>query len=387
MKSKRIIIYLHPTSSTQVSWIMVDETSQVTQSVFNGDLSQFPTHTQDDEVIILVPTEQVLLTHVQLPKLPRQRLMQALPFALEEQLIDDVSELHFALGQYQTNTWPVAIVSQKKMAAWLNLCEELNVSPRAFLPSIFMLPYTDKIWTINTDENHCLVRCGPWDGFACEEVNVEMLLDLKLADEPDQQNIQVDRIHVPEKTLLEKAADASPFSNAINLLQGPYQPKLQTTQTKKIWIVTGYLALALVALGFFSQLVSLFILQKQANAIETAINTIYKKNFPNAKAIVAPRERMSEKLRALSGTATHNGLLVLLGQIGKAISEMKSVRITHLEFKDQQMTLEISTPTFASLDKFIALLNQEALVVKQQSAATAGAEVKATISIRQGAVT
>jgi general secretion pathway protein L len=385
MKHQRIIIYLHPTSSTQVSWLVIDEANQIIESVFNGDLTQFPTHTNADDIRIIVPTEHVLLHRVALPKLSRQRLLQALPFALEEQLIDDVSNLHFALGDYQADgTWPVAIVATQKMQEWSQLCKEINVIPRAFIPSIYLLPYSEKTWHINTDENHCLVRTEKYCGFACEKQNLDIMLDLTLAEDANKQDIQLQRTDKREQDLLEALAH-TPLDTPINILQGLHQPKAQSTQTKKIWILTGYLAIALIALGVFSNIVSFFILNTQANKLDTAINAIYKKNFPNAKSVIAPRERMTEKLRGSEGSLTKNSLLILLGQIGKALSETQGVRIQTLEFKEQLLKLTVVADAFANLDKLTSALTQQGLTVKQQNAETAGNQVKATITIRQGA--
>lgn len=383
MKAKRILIYLHPTPSTQVSWIILDENNQKLDAVYNGDLQTFPTETADYHSFVFVPTEHILLTHVELPKLSYSKLMQALPFALEEQLIQDVEELHFATGDYQSDgTWPVAVISKSKMQSWLTLCQEMNIAPRAFIPSIFLVPFVEGTWQINTDQEHCLVRTEHYAGFGCEKSNVNILIDFKLTEKIDTATPQFVNTHETEFHLLEKMAQQPTLPDHINLLQGAYQPKLQTTQTKKIWALTGYLALALIALGFFSQFVSYFILHREAANIELAINTIYKKHFPNAKSIVAPRERMNEKLHQVTGISNKQNLLILLGQIGKALSGNKNIKILHLEFREQQLTLEVSTQEFAALDRFTQSLSQQNLSVKQQNAATVGNEVKATLIIR-----
>lgn len=384
MSAKRILVYFHPTSSTQVSWVITDENNQKIKSVYNGDLNEFPSDTQDYRIVVFVPCEHILLTSVQLPKLSQQRLLQALPFALEEQLIQDVEELHFAIGPHQADaSWPVAVVAKNKMEAWLRLCEEIKISPSLFIPSIFLIPYAEKIWKINIDRNHCLIRTGRYDGFACEKPNLDILLDLRLNEESDKSAIHMERLERSELAWVEEASKQPAFPEEINLLQGEYQPKVQATQVKKLWALTGYLALALIALGFFSQIVSYFILHREAVKIETAINTIYKKNFPQAKSVVAPRERMNEKLHGLTGISNKQGLLLLLGQIGKALSETKNIRIQHLDFRDPQVTLEVTTNDFANLDQFTGSLKKENLDVKQQNAATEQNQVKATIIIHQ----
>src|ERR1700687_202408 len=71
------------------------------------------------EVIVIVPGEDVLLVHAKLPKMNRSRFLKVLPFALEEQLIDEVETLHFALAETQdTGDLAVAVVRQQKMQEW-----------------------------------------------------------------------------------------------------------------------------------------------------------------------------------------------------------------------------------------------------------------------------
>ncbi|MHB1946863.1 MAG: type II secretion system protein GspL [Gammaproteobacteria bacterium] len=382
MKQERILIYLHP-KGVRDSLVAFDVSNQIIRSGTNVDLTQL-SDIKDGEVYVIVPMEDVLLAQVALPKLSRQRMLQALPFALEDQLIDDVEELHFAIGEYQADgTLPVAIVSRQKMTAWLNTFLEQGIAPRAFIPAIFALPYIASHWQINTYEDHCLIRTGQFSGFACEQENLETLLELKLAEEPQRESLNLIRTHLSEQQLLENMADITNLKY-INLLQGTYQAKPQSTKIKKIWLLAGCLAAACLVLGFFDNLVAFFMLHNQHNKIETEINQIYQRNFPQAKAIVAPRARMEEKIRKLTGQAHQNNFLGLLGELGKSLSAAP-VRIQHMEFREQQLVLDVTASSFDNLDNFTRSLAQQGLSVKQQNAAAAGEQVKATLMIRAGA--
>lgn len=384
MKQERLFIYLHARDA-QASWIITDDTHKIIQSVADGDLNQL-TNTDDKDVYVIVPAQDVLLTQATLPKLSRQRLLQALPFALEEQLIDDVDTLHFAIGEQQSDgNLSVAIISRQKITAWLENLAALGIAPRALIPAIFLLPYMPSHWQINTDHHHCLVRTGKFSGFACELDNLEILLELKLNEEPEKGTLNLIRTHLSEQQLLERSTGEWLSSPWINLLQGSYQAKPPSTKTKKIWQYAAYLAIACVTIGFFNHLVSFFMLNRQANKIEAEINQIYMRNFPQAKSIVAPRERMEDKIRKLAGQAHKNNLLALLGELGKGLSEAPGIRIQNMDFREQQLTLEVTAATFDNLDAFTRSLSQQGLAVKQQNAATVGEQVKATLMIRAGA--
>lgn len=384
MMQKSMIIYLHSTNGSIASWISLDENNSILESVAEGDLNQLSV-AKDCDVYVVVPAQDVLLTQAELPKLTRQRLLQALPFALEEQLIDDVNDLHFAIGDYQADgTLPVAVVSKQKMTFWLNLLEQRGIAPQAFIPAIFALPVPEHDWQINTYDNQCVIRTGKMSGFACEQDNLETLLKLKLAELPENQVIDLVRTQFSYLELLEKLANTIQSLHFINLLQGVHQAKPQSTKIRKIWFAAGYILLACIALAFISNIFSFFILHHQANKLETEINQIYKRNFPQASSVVAPRERMAEKLRTVSGQASKNNIFAVLGKLGKSMTDSHGVRIQNLDFREQQLTLEVSAATFDNLDSFIRVLTQQGLTVKQQNAAAVGTQVKATLLIRAG---
>ena len=92
----KVIIYLNAADFNQSCWFM-------NGAHHVGDLASLTSAVVDKEVIVVVPARDVLLISAQLPKMNRSRLLQALPFALEEQLIDDVEDLHFAAGVEQAN--------------------------------------------------------------------------------------------------------------------------------------------------------------------------------------------------------------------------------------------------------------------------------------------
>ena len=65
-------------------------------------------------VCVLVPGTDVLLANPELPAKAGTKLQQIVPYALEEQLADDIDTLHFAVGKraQESPTTPVSVVSR-----------------------------------------------------------------------------------------------------------------------------------------------------------------------------------------------------------------------------------------------------------------------------------
>jgi len=111
----KIIVYLQAESDL-VSWAHLNEASMIQRTASNQTLDDIFSIAADKEIIVIVPAEDVLLTQVKMPKLTRHRLRQALPYALEEQVLGEVTDLHFAMGPYQPDeTVPVAIIDKQKI--------------------------------------------------------------------------------------------------------------------------------------------------------------------------------------------------------------------------------------------------------------------------------
>ncbi len=337
--------------------------------------------THEHEVIVIVPAQDVLLLQANLPKLNRQRLQQALPYTLEEQLIDDVSELHFATGEYQeNNTYPVAVVAQQKMETWLNTLKSADISPTIMIPSSLALPAEKDHWYIAMHGTSAIVRTGSFTGFACDKNNLQTLLELTLSESAIKPNIT----NLSEQQFLENIPNWIAANPVINLLQGNYQAKRKVTQIKKTWLLASYLVAAWLGVALFSNIISSIILHYQVSSAETAINQIYKRNFPQATAVVSPKEQMAKKLNQVSTAANNNHFLTLLGFVSHLLSPTMGVHLHNLEFRDNQLNLTVSATTFDNLDALTNALTQQGLIVKQQNAAIADARVNANLLISEG---
>ena len=377
---KRIAILLNPENSALADWVIVSEEGTTEQPVIQGELKNLAPTAKDAQVYVIVPAPDILLLQTQLPKLSRHKLQQALPFALEENLIDDVSQLHFATGPHQVDgLLPVAVVAKSKMQTWVEQMKTVGISPSAMISMTLALPLSEEAWQIYTYHDHKIIRTGKYSGFSADTALFDTMLDAI----PNKKNLEL----IPEmsnSTLLKTIADALPTLYFINLLQGSYPAKRKSSNTKNVWKYAGILASIWLALAFLSNLTSLFILQYQASSINSAISKIYYRNFPHASSTVAPRERMEQKLKEVTGAAQKNNFLSLLATVGNSLSHSTGIRLQNLDYRNGILTLDVSSAAFDNLDALTRDLNANGLTVKQQNSAITGTQVKATLLINAG---
>lgn len=368
-----------------------------------GDLSAqvFSSLPGMPEITLIVPADNLLLTQALLPNAGKSALRAALPFALENQLIDEVDSLHFALGPKNNNAaWPVAVTARKHMEAWNTLVRQTGGVATRIVPDIFTLPAPDTQWTICVHASRCFARTGSMQGFSCSLATAEQFLAAALRETdtrptaiewrflsehsdfipPDLQDIAVHKTFSPVAEWVASIPSVLAIHPFINLAQGDFQ--LTGTHFSARWKTAALLAGAACLAAFVSHAGLVFSLAQENASLKKNIYAIYHRHFPKAVSVMAPRLRMMEKLRTAGGG---QGVFVhLLAQTGNALSRMPSVQLAWLQYENHLLKAGVTAGSFGEIDTLMAKLSAEGMAVKQQNATTQGKQAKATLLIGAG---
>ena len=119
-----LVLRFNDTGTDRLEWVSVDQSGGQLGEVSRGDIAAAAAAAAGRKVIALVPAFSVLRIFAEIPVRAASKILQALPFAMEEQLAEDVEQLHFATGKRETDDrLPVAVVQRAKMDAWLEQAE------------------------------------------------------------------------------------------------------------------------------------------------------------------------------------------------------------------------------------------------------------------------
>lgn len=393
---EKLLIYIHGEESQTPSWVVSDGTHASRQTM-RGDPLELKKFALNRHVIVLVPGEDVVMLRAELPKMSHFRMLQALPFALEEQLIDEVDTLHFTpLKMPEASSFAIAIAAHERMQHWLALLKSWEIEPDILTPNFFALPFNDHC-SIKLYNQIAIIRFNPYFGLACDRQNLPLILTQqlpninKVAIENYTASSLFDNTNLPliisETTkqssdflidLLNGTPDLSPY----NLLHGDYAGKKTSSSTKQ---KVQRLAIALTVgwgfLLFIYPFVSHWMLANEAAQLNKKIAQVYYRQFPKAKSIVAPYERFTQKLRQANGADTHNGLLMLIGKIGDSIKQADGIKLNRLAFQNDQLNIDLTALSSENLSSFTKALSAHQVSFKQQNASIEGTKVNATIII------
>ena len=357
-------------------WLTMQD-GRIASEIKQGDLAAAAADIGGENVIAYIPGIDILLTRVALPTGRKSQLRNALPYALEENLIDDVDELHCALGpQLETGKFVAAVTRHDKINYWHQLLLSTGLHIQTLLPDFLLLPYTPQGWTIACEGNTAYVRTTAAEGFVCQ-INV---LPLFL-----QKELQTDEEHIPERitfygclpfddsimgdaitsqcelvqhppigsgNVIELLANNPLTVTSLNLLQGEYAPSSRIMQRLRPWYTSAILAGVLIMFGFIGSVAEYVSLQRQNADLEQQITQVFRQTFPDVKRIVNPASQMRSRVDELRGKGRASGpdFSQMLAKVAPVFAKSKGVTAQHLRYQMGQMEILLETPDLQSLE-------------------------------------
>lgn len=390
---------------TAVQWLRVDAAGTLS-GLATATLSEVATQAAGCEVIVLVPGPQVLLSGARVPSRNRQRIAEAIPFALEEHLIEDVDELHFAVGQRdEDDVVHVAVVDRGRMDGWLTRLGDAGLRPDVVVPDILAIPYTVGEWTLLIESDVSLLRTGLQSGYAFDTEILAAMLPAALADGADgqppqrlrvisctgEQPLEALGLAVPVETDPSPASALGLFARsydprgAINLLQGPYSRREQLGKMWRPWRPAAALLMVWLVIQIGVTVGEYVHLNKQSRVLARDIEQTFRKALPETKRIVNAKVQMQRAVDALrgGGDATQEGFMRLLEDIGPQLVTDSGLELQRLNYNDGQLDLAIIIGDLQRLDALKQRLAKNTPYSVDIQSATARADgVEARLQIK-----
>lgn len=379
-----------------IQWLITDEAG-LAQGPQESTLDEFAKNVRTSSITVIVPAREVLLLPINLPKMRSNKLLKAIPFALEERLADDIQDYHYVLPKIQEEKPYVAVISKAFMTHWVTAFEGLKLNINLMLPEQCCLPIAPFSCTLAVIDNEAIIRRQNLEAYGVDTSYLNFFLENLFKDTPPE-NIdyhifgeEQEKLHVSMavKTTQHDKKDYLHFLSQhahqapINLMQGDFRHTRQSGQLRRTWIISAAFIVIAVLAMFINHLVLYAKLDKQNNALNAQIDTLYKQNFPDSTSVVSPQFRMQEKLKKVLSGLSGNAFLDTSTRLAVSVDNTANITITNLHYTDGDMTLGLTANSFTDLKKFVDALNSQTLNVKQQSATIKKGIVAAVLEIKE----
>ena len=426
-----LFIRLAHEPQTSCQWLIADA-GRVVQQTVSGTLADAAREAPGRRVCVLVDAADVLLTQAEVPARAAGRLAQLVPYALEEQLADEIDSLHFALGRREGEAAriPVAVVARTLLDAWLAALRAAGIAPECLHPAS-LLPANPGQAVMLIDGDSVVVRpvgaqpltlpasalgaaldlaqpadairpatatrpagdAAPESGAAAalQAAHGLVLYAEEAAWQRHEQQIEAARGRfealqvrlLPEGPLALFAQSLSQPA-AINLLQGAYAPPSTLTGQWRQWRLAASLLAGLLLLHAAGAGAQLTMLRHTERTLDRSIGDTFRSAMPGEHSTLDARRRMEQRLQSMRSGADSTGLLGMLAAVARARQSSPQTELQALSYRDGSLELKLTAPGADALDQMNQQLRSNGWQADLTSANKSGGGYQGSIRIKPG---
>jgi general secretion pathway protein L len=413
-----LVIRLGADENTHASWIAVDDAGTRRTPPVMGPLDEAPKDIAGREVIVLVPAGETSTLTCDLPA-KGARLRAALPFALEEQVADEIENLHFAPGARRAGgELPVAVVAHDKMNAWLDRLQAAGIRPDrlvpedhglAFVPNTLSLLVAEDTMFFNngTDLEFVMQGVSPVDVLmaagilgerglteAAAEGSRHLLVYCEPTDEQRfaddwsrlRQHLDSVDINLLPDGVLPRLAVTVASGAGVNLLQGRYGESTDVAAMFRPWRYVAMLLVGLGVLGLAGKAIDYLRLTSEEAALKERFTAEYRKIRPDdTREVMDPLGTVTSIRRSFGAPGSAPAVfLPTLQQLAAAMQENRDAEIQAISYRAGVIDVRLTAPDVATLDRIEKSVSQSSrFTASIQSTDRIGDRVNSRIQIRE----
>ncbi len=348
-------------ASTVVAYFALDAAGRIER----GD-APFPLLPKASRVELVFDCADVFAAEIDAPRLAGAKLQQALPNLLEDRLLTEAADCHFAVGvRAENGKLPVAVIHRALLTRALDVLAESGLKPRAAYADLYTVPPpADNTLAVRVDRGRAVARAGAHEGFAFEfDGSVPGALALALrrigtrrirayGREANKLAALSDALDAPVEAM---RADFEPSAqrDAVNLLQGsfavggvlPGLPRItaQSLRAPAVWLGVAA-ATWIVGMNAYW-----YKLERERTAINQAMVTAFKSTFPNLdpdpSLAVEQARRELRTLRARAGMTSSSDFTALNAQAAQLLSAAPLGVVSGVEYRDGALRVKFKSGT------------------------------------------
>ncbi len=386
--SDTLLIHYNIENAHQATWALCSDAGELTGKISSGTLDELSEATANHRTVVLLNSQCLHINQLQLPTQNLQKMLKAVPYAIEEFIAEDIENFHFVIARNKHNNL-VAVVGIDKITLTniIQIFQQANITIEKIIPDVLCMAADDQQWVCLNYLDTSYLQTDRLNGIALSNDVLPYIISSKLQDETqnlpekillftEQENtaafdqLQLDNLSSGEKLeIINIVYNKHPlvvfcghFKQALplNLLQHEFKNKRKSSGLWQHWRLAASLAAIWLVLNLALTGFQYTQIKDENNITKAKIEKIYKKAFPKSRKIINPRVQMEQKLKELkSGTGnSNNGLIFLLAEsFGTLSSDKKNITLQSLTFRNNRMDIGLDGTNLQAIENLNKNLN------------------------------
>lgn len=393
--TKQIIVRWLKQNDATLEWLLVDNMQP--RALQQGTLQDLAKSAENTSVTLLLPASEVLLLGLALPVKSNSQIKKALPFALEDLLVDEVETYHSVWQKHSDGKVYVALTNKEKFKACLANFEHAGITLDSVYPDCLCLPYQERTCALVIDGQQAILRYDKFLGAGFDYDMLPIFLGKVVEEHSTLNTINswcVDKrsLNIREPTIdinYHKVDSILPFlapgvatlESACNLLTGEFTKKNKSKLNGKKWlpsirliVVTALMHIGLLGYSYHQK-------KSELAVLETQTQDLFKQTFPEVKRIVNIKVQAEQAIIELRKNSSAKGskFMSLLYETGEVLNANAGYKLKQLDFMDDLLQVQLTIADISQVEQMKQQLEASQLLlvkIKSEEANQEGVEVQ-----------
>ena len=366
-------ILFHDASLQRFDWCRFDSATQLAETG-EGEIEQLGRlFSPGSAVSVYIPQQLLLMTAVQMPPRASKQQINAIAFAIEDQLAQDIEECFFAvLPQQQDDSVPVAVISQATMDELTLLLAEHHIQVRTILPQVYLCPWDSEeshLASVCRIRDGYLIRTAQHEGLYCEADALATVLSLiqKQSDRGANTVLICGEIHEaadikglesiiqPEIDLMSASVDEP---RCLNLKQKQYQSSHQWISVLKRWKWPAVACVILLLVVVSNMGMDLWQQKQRLDHLLQQQNELLQRHLPELAGSVNPRLALTRYMADTQQSGQQAGFLDQLHEFVRLKQGISELKLGKIQYQKSSLVVDLESKDLRSLETLRSKLAQ-----------------------------
>ncbi len=309
---------------------------------------------------LLLPATWLYQTQTQIPSKSLDVLKKSIPFAIEEELSNEVEDNFYAFKVKPDNSQDVIAIEKDLLTGVGQAIKNHKLSVVSIYSELDWIPKIENAISVWFEDNHALIRFGEGQVMRAAHQQVSQLVELFKAD---LKTIHTNKGDVFAESNLQihqdlneaRCKDYLMSQDLIDLFLDEIKENKQQEKTES-WKMVGVLAGLLFISWLGLQSYQVMQLGNTIEDLKVQQQSLFKQAFPDAapSELVDPYAALKSRMQLSANNSSGSNSIFLdtVHHLGMVSQRMNNVQLSDLRLSGEKMEIQVSAPSLAVINNF-----------------------------------
>ncbi|MCG9683866.1 type II secretion system protein GspL [Vibrio sp. Isolate23] len=399
-----LVVRLSKSKTAAIQWLVWSESQK--EVIASGelqdhqDLAELANYAEGRQVVVLVSAANLVLTQLDVPAGANRQFDSMLPFMLEDDVAQDVDELHFTVLAKEAGQAYVCGIDYHWLESILADMQQLGLVVRKVMPDALALPLDDNYGLSAVElDGQWLVKKGQFSGVSVEPTWLPLLVQsdwVKQGEDylplqafsplPELPYSDGQEWRNEEPQLVMQLLAEQAVKSKTNLLSGEFKPKSSWGRHLKVWRKAAIAAGVLIAVLSVDNWLQIQSAETQANAYRQESERIFRQmtNKNKIPTVTYLKREMEREESRLSGGGSGDSVLEWMVKMPQVMKQVPGLKLTSFKYDSTrgEVRLQAQSNDFQTFEKARELMSSQ-FTVEQGQLSKSGALVNGTFVLKR----